>query len=341
MEGIDPVNAFALLSNFVLVPAISYGSQLALGALGITLVFGILRFANFAHGDLMAFGTMVVVLVTYALQAAEIGIHPLPTALLALPVGILAAVAISLGIDRTVFRFYRVKRAAPVILVVASVGVMYFLNGLTRFIIGPDDQRFADGERFLISAREFQQITGLEEGITIKVSQLMTVVVAILVVAGLFWFLQKTRMGKAMRAYSDNEDLALLSGISPDRVVAVTWILAATLATIAGTLYGLDKSFRPFTYFQLILPMFAAAILGGIGQPVGAIVGGYIVAISEVMVTYAYRKFLMYLAPGDTAPDGLMQILSTEYKFAVSFIILVIVLLVRPTGIFRGKVISA
>ena len=117
-------------------------------------------------------------------------------------------------------------------------------------------------------------------------------------VAALFWFLQKTRTGKAMRAYSDNEDLALLSGISPDRVVMITWILAAALATIAGTLYGLDKSFRPFTYFQLLLPIFAAAIVGGIGQPFGAIAGGFVIAFSEVMVTYAYKGVLAYLLPG-------------------------------------------
>lgn len=338
-ELVDILNAFILMSNFVFVPALSYGSQLALGALGITLVYGILRFANFAHGDLMAFGTMAVVLVTFWLQDQGVSIDPLPTALLALPIGIIVAVAITLGIDRTVYRFYRVRRAAPVIFVVASVGVMYVLNGLTRFIIGPDDQRFSDGARFLISARDFKKMTGLSEGVTIKLSQGVTVVVAIAVVAALFWFLQKTRTGKAMRAYSDNEDLALLSGINPDRVVAVTWVIAAVLATIAGTLYGLDKSFKPFTYFQLILPMFAAAIVGGIGQPIGAIVGGYVVAFSEVMVTYAYKKVFTYIGPDGWVPEGLLQILSTEYKFAVSFIILVIVLLVRPTGIFRGKVI--
>ena len=156
-------------------------------------------------------------------------------------------------------------------------------------------------------------------------------------VAALFWFLQKTRTGKAMRAYSDNEDLALLSGISPDRVVMITWILAAALATIAGTLYGLDKSFRPFTYFQLLLPIFAAAIVGGIGQPFGAIAGGFIIAFSEVMVTYAYKGFARL--PLGWQPEGLVQMLGTDYKFAVSFIILVVVLLIRPTGIFRGRVI--
>ena len=157
--------------------------------------------------------------------------------------------------------------------------------------------------------------------------------------AALFYFLQKTKMGKSMRAYSNNEDLALLSGINPERVVIVTWIIASTLVTIAGVLYGLDKSFKPFTYFNLLLPMFAAAIVGGIGSPIGAVIGGYVIAFSEITLTYAYKKFFIYLLPESLEPDGLVQILSTDYKFAVSFIILVIVLVVRPTGIVRGKVI--
>ena len=122
-------------------------------------------------------------------------------------------------------------------------------------------------------------------------------------------------------------------------MVLVTWIITAILATIAGTLYGLDKSFKPFTYLQLLLPMFAAAIVGGIGNPIGAIVGGYVIAFSEVIVTYAYKKVFIYLLPQSLEPDGLLQLLSTDYKFAVSFVILVLVLLVRPTGILRGKVL--
>ena len=338
-ETTDILNALVLFANFVFVPGLAYGSQLALGALGVTLVFGILRFANFAHGDLMAFGTMVTILATWGLQSMGIDLGPLPTALLALPVGILVTIALSLAIDRSVFSFYRKRKSAPVVLVIASVGVMFILNGLVRFIIGPNDQRFADGERFLITAREFRQMSGLSEGLAIKLTQGLTVVLAVVVVIALFWFLQRTRTGKAMRAFSDNEDLALLSGIDPQRVVMVTWIIAAALATIAGVLYGLDKSFKPFTYFQLLLPIFAAAIVGGIGQPIGAIVGGYVIAFSEVTVTYAYRKFLRYLLPENLQPDGLVQLLSTDYKFAVSFIILVVVLLVRPTGIFKGKVL--
>ncbi|HCK07949.1 MAG TPA: branched-chain amino acid ABC transporter permease, partial [Rhodobacter sp.] len=131
--------------------------------------------------------------------------------------------------------------------------------------------------------------------------------------------------------------LALLSGINPERVVQVTWILAATLATVAGVLYGLDKSFKPFTYFQLLLPIFASAIVGGLGNPLGAIAGGFIIAFSEVMVTYAWKKVATYALPDSWAPDGLLQLMSTDYKFAVSFSILILVLLFMPTGLFKGK----
>ncbi|EBA07208.1 branched-chain amino acid ABC transporter permease [Sagittula stellata] len=333
----DFVNALVALSNFVLIPAIAYGSQLALGALGVTLIYGILRFSNFAHGDTMAFGTMVTILVTWLFQSWGIGLGPLPTALLAIPFGIAGTAVLVLLTDRVVYRFYRAQKAKPIIFVMVSIGVMFIYNGLTRFVLGADDQIFSDGERFIISAGDFKRATGLAEGLGLKTTQAITVIVAILVVAVLFWFLNRTRTGKSMRAYSDNEDLALLSGINPERVVMVTWLIVAGLITVAGVLYGLDKSYKPFTYFQLLLPIFASAIVGGLGSPLGAIAGGFVIAFSEVGITYAWKKVLGYMMPEALEPSGLVQLLATEYKFAVSFMILVIVLLFRPTGLFKGK----
>ena len=333
----DILNALVAFLNFVFVPAMAYGAQLALGALGVTLIYSILRFSNFAHGDTMAFGTMATILFTWGFQSMGWHFGPLPTALLALPFGIAVTCALVLGTDRMVYAYYRRTKAPPVILVIVSMGVMFIMNALTRFIIGVGEQNFADGARFLISAGDFKAATGLAEGLAIKSTQAITLVVAVICVGLLFWFLQKTRTGKSMRAYSDNEDLALLSGINPDRVVQVTWIIAAALATIAGVLYGLDKSFKPFTYFQLLLPIFAAAIVGGLGSPIGAIVGGFLIAFSEITVTYAWKKVLGYLVPADMAPDGLVQLMSTDYKLAVSFGILIIVLLFMPTGLFKGK----
>ena len=333
----DVINAVVLLSNFLVVPATVYGCQLALGALGVTLVYGVLRFSNFAHGEIMAFGAMVTILATWLLQSWEVGLGPLPTALLAMPAGMAMAGGLCLLSDRWVYRFYRRRRAPSVIFLVASVGVMFVLNGLIRFIIGPDDQVFTDGTRFLVSARQFKAATGLDEGLAIKTTQIITVAVTVLLVLWLFWFLGRTRTGKSMRAYSDNEDLALLSGINPERVVAITWLIVGALAAVAGTLYGLDKSFKPFTFLSLLLPIFAAAIVGGLGSPLGAIAGAFVVAFSEVLLTYPYKKFLSYLGPEGWRPEGLVQLLATDYKFAVSFFILVVVLLVRPTGIFSGK----
>ena len=333
----DVLNAIVAFANFVFLPGLAYGAQLALGALGATLIYGILRFSNFAHGDTMAFGAMATILVTWGFQALGIGFGPLPTALLALPFGIAATMLFLLATDRVVYRFYRAQKAAPVILVIVSMGVMFVMNGVVRFIIGVDDINFADGQRFLISARDFKEMTGLDEGLAIRTTAVITLVTAAVAVAALFWFLNRTRTGKSMRAFSDNEDLALLSGINPEKVVAVTWLIVAALATTAGVLYGLDKSFKPFVYFQLLLPIFASAIVGGLGSPVGAIAGGFVIAFSEVMITYAWKKVLTYLAPESLAPDGLVQLLSTDYKFAVSFAILIIVLLFRPTGLFRGQ----
>jgi branched-chain amino acid transport system permease protein len=333
----DFLNATVALLNFVIVPGLAYGAQLALGALGVTLIYGILRFSNFAHGDTMAFGTMAAILATWGLQAAGFTFGWFPTALIALPVGIAVTGLLLLGTDRLVYRFYRRQKAAPVILVIVSMGVMFIMNGIVRFIIGVDDINFADGARFVISAGDFKDMTGLEEGLAIKASQAITLITAAFAVAVLFWFLNRTRTGKSMRAFSDNEDLALLSGINPERVVAVTWLIVAALATTAGVLYGLDKSFKAFTYFQLLLPIFAAAIVGGLGNPLGAIAGGFVIAFSEVTVTYAWKKVLVYLMPENLEPTGLVQLMSTDYKFAVSFAILIIVLLFKPTGLFKGQ----
>lgn len=333
----DFLNALVAFLNFVFIPATAYGAQLALGALGATLIYGILRFSNFAHGDTMAFGTAIVILGTWWLQAHGITFGPLPTALLALPFGIAVTAALVLATDRMVYRYYRKVRAKPVIIVIASMGVMFVMSGITRFIIGVEEIKFSDGVKFVIDPNSFKAATGLSEGLALRGTQLITVVTAALVVAALFWFLNKTRTGKSMRAFSDNEDLALLSGINPERVVQITWIIASALAVIAGTLYGLDKTYKALNYFSLLLPIFAAAVVGGLGNPLGAIAGGFLVAYSEVGVTYAWKKVATYVLPESLAPDGLMQIMSTEYKFSVSFAILILVLLFKPTGIFKGK----
>jgi branched-chain amino acid transport system permease protein len=333
----DFLNAVVAITNLLIIPATTYGAQLALGALGVTLIYSILRFSNFAHGDTMAFGTVVTIGITTLFQSWGVSLGPLPTALLALPFAIAITAVLLVGTDFAIYRFYRKKRAVPIIFVMASLGVMFVMNGLIRFMAGVKDQTFDDGTRFIIKARDFKEWSGLDEALALRTTQVLTLVVAIAIVAWLFWFLNKTRTGKSMRAFSDNEDLALLSGINPNRVVMVTWVIVAMLATTAGVLYGLDKAYSPYTYFQLLLPTFAAAIVGGLGNPLGAIVGGFVVSFSEVMVTYVWKKVAVYLLPTALEPTGLLQLMSTEYKFAVSFAILVVVLLFKPTGLFKGQ----
>ena len=336
---IDFLNSIIVLLNFIIIPGISYGSQLALGALGVTFVYAILRFANFAHGEIMSFGAMITILFTWFFQSKNISLGILPTALLALPIGIIATIILCIISDKFVFQYYRYQKSVPVVLAMVSIGLMFVINAIIRIIIGTETIKFSDGQKFIMKAKEFKVMTGLNEGLALKSSQVITILITILLLSFTFWFLQKTKTGKSMRAFSDNEDLALLSGINPDRVVLTTWIIVGVLACVAGTLYGLDKNYKPLIYLNLVLPIFASAIVGGIGNPFGAVVGGYIIAFSEIMITYAYKKFFVYLLPSSLEPSGLVQLLSTDYKFAVSFSILVIVLLIRPSGIFKGRVL--
>ena len=333
----DFLNAFILLLNYTIIPALAYGSQLALGAIFVTLIYGVLRFANFATGDMMSFGTMFAVLLTYYFQSLGINLGIFPTALITIPFATFMMILYMLTIDKFVFEYYRIKKSPPVQLAMVSVGVMFVTQAIIRIIIGPTDRTFMDGEKFILKASEFKDMTGLSEGLTIKSTQGITIIVTLIAVSIMFWFLNKTKTGTSMRAYSDNEDLALLSGIDPKKVVLITWIIAGILATIGGILYGLDKSYRPFVYFNNMLPIFAAAIVGGIGNPYGAFLGGYVIAFAEIFLTYAYKRFFTYILPESLEPNSMIQLLSTDYKFAVSFSILVIVLLFRPSGIFKGK----
>ena len=334
------LNGITLIANYIIIPGLTYGSQLALGALGITIIYSVLRFSNFAHGEFMSFGAMSAILLSWLFISSGITLHPLPTAIIVLPIAIVLTISYCIIIDKFIFKFYRKQNSKSVINLIVSIGVMFFTGGLIRFIIGPGDRNFFDGERFILNARTFKNITGLNEGLTLKTTQGITIVLSILIVILLFWFLNKTKTGKSMRAYSDNKELALLSGINPEKVVLITWIITGTLACIAGTLYGLDKSYKPFTYLHLVLPIFSAAIVGGVGNPVGAIIGGFVIAFSELIITFAYKKIFFYFLPDTFLPDGLLQILSTDYKIAVSFMILVLVLLIKPTGIYKGKVIE-
>jgi branched-chain amino acid transport system permease protein len=303
----------------------------------VTLIFGVLRFSNFAHGDTMAFGTAFVILFTWWFQSGHQR-GPLPTALLALPFGIARHRAMVLATDRWSIASTAGRRPSRSSWSSSRPGVMFVMNGLVRMIIGTSEQNFDRRRADSLNPQDFKAWTGLAEPLAIKTTQVISVVTAVVCVAALFWFLQKTRTGKSMRAFADNEDLALLSGINPDRVVMITWIIAGGAGLHRGHALRPGQVVRAFVYFGLLLPIFAAAIVGGLGSPLGAIAGSFIVAFSELIVTNAWKKIAGYLVPPDWLGDGLYQALSTDYKVAVSFTILIIVLLFRPQGIFGGQV---
>jgi branched-chain amino acid transport system permease protein len=152
-------------------------------------------------------------------------------------------------------------------------------------------------------------------------------------------FLTRTRLGKAMRAMADNADLAQVSGINTQLVVRVTWVIAGALACAAGTMLSLDVSLKPDLAFNIILPIFAAAIVGGLGQAYGAIAGGFLLGFAETLGVFNWSTLLRPLQANlpqwiVIPPD--LSLVPTEYKLTVSFIILVVTLLWRPTGIFKG-----
>ena len=176
-------------------------------------------------------------LLTYYFQSLGINLGIFPTALITIPLATFMMILYMLSIDKFVFEYYRIKKSPPVQLAMVSVGVMFVTQAIIRIIIGPADRTFLDGEKFILKASEFKEMTGLNEGLTIKSTQAITIVITMIAVSIMFWFLNKTKTGTSMRAYSDNEDLALLSGIDPKRVVMITWVIAGILATIGGILY--------------------------------------------------------------------------------------------------------
>ena len=158
---IDFLNSIIVLLNFIIIPGISYGSQLALGALGVTFVYAILRFANFAHGEIMSFGAMITILFTWFFQSQNIGLGILPTALLALPIGIIATIILCIISDKFVFQYYRYQKSVPVVLAMVSIGVMFVINAIIRIIIGTETIKFSDGQKFIMKAKQFKGMTGL------------------------------------------------------------------------------------------------------------------------------------------------------------------------------------
>jgi len=291
--------------NLYLVPGLTIGSVYALGAVGISMIFGILRFAHFAHGDLMTIGAYGVLTAVWFIP-----VHPL----LLLPFGMALAVVAALAVDQF---FYKPLRKLPTIYtVIASFGVALIFRSLAQLFWSSGNQVFVPGVRMPVVLFDTFRISTLH-----MQAILLTLVIAV----ALHFFLTRSKLGRAMRAVSDEPELAAVAGLDTERVVRWTWVIGASLAATAGVFAGMDTSMHPNLGWNLLLAMFAAAVLGGIGKPMGAIAGGLIIGIAEETATFTWFSDEPFISP--------------SYKSAVAFFIMVALLIFRPQGLFKGRLL--
>jgi branched-chain amino acid transport system permease protein/neutral amino acid transport system permease protein len=289
------------------------GSIIALGSIGLTLIWSILDLFNCAHGDQMTVGAYVALLTVSLLSGAgflqgKVGPFSFNWGLLvAFIPAILASIGLAILIDRWVYRPIRQWGVPAIVGFIASIGVAFALRGLIYVLWGADFHFYFKGVRRMFF---------LPLEIKIRPDEIFILVVAWALVALIYLFLAKTKMGKALRALADNPELARIAGISTERMTMWVWAIAGTLIAIAGILYGIQTQLRPEMGWIFLLPLFAAVILGGQGSITGALMGALVMGIAQ-QVSTAW--------------------LEATYKPAVAFMIMVLVLLFRPQGIFGRR----
>ena len=332
------MNEFIFFLNKVVISGAVTGSIYAMGAIGVTLIYSILRFSHFAHADLMTTGAFVTFVLTALFPHAGSPLG-LPTAFVMLPIAMVVTSLLAIGIDKTFYKPLRQHNVKPIVFVMASLGVTFMLQGLVRLLFGTSTRNLYIDDRKEIFRIELPWELASRKLVITEPQILLFVFTAVAVIA-LHLFLTRARLGKAMRAMSDNAELARLSGINVNVVVVVTWVIAGSLAAAAGTLLSLDVTLKPDLSFNLLLPVFAAAIVGGVGHVYGAVLGGFVVGFSESLAVFNWASVLRPLEKAYEwdLPRNL-ALVPTEYKITVPFFILIAILVLRPTGILKGKVL--
>ncbi|MEN9764067.1 MAG: hypothetical protein RL397_22 [Pseudomonadota bacterium] len=291
------------------------GSVYALVALGYTMVYGILQLINFTHGEVLMIGAMVSLTMVMLLQSMFPELNGLWIMVMALVVTIPVCMILSATIERVAYRPLRnAPRLAPLI---TAIGLSIVLQTLAMMIWGPNPKVFPD----------LLPTTPIEiGGAFLAPKQLLILVVSAVLMAGLIILIQTTSMGRAMRAVSENPKIALLMGINPDRIIAITFMIGAALAAVAGMLVAMNYNIVHFTMgFIPGLKAFTAAVLGGIGNVPGAVLGGLLLGIIESLGAG-------YI--GDITGG----FLGSHYQDIFAFAVLIIVLLFRPSGLLGERV---
>jgi branched-chain amino acid transport system permease protein len=296
----------------ILADGFIMGSVVALGAIGLSLTLTIFRFSNFAHGELLAWGSYLA-LVGAAAVAQVLALLPATMGPFSFGPALLLAVGtagIALVLDALLFK--RLRRQGSITLVIASFGAALALRNLLQFWQGGVPQYYSENLQIAMNLVP-RSIMG---GLRITPDQALVLVLSVLVVAGLHLFLRYSTLGRSMRATATNRALAQVSGIDPERILRTTWVLGAVLAAVAGVMAGITVQLRPTMGQDLLLPMFAAVILGGLGSVWGAVIGGLVVGLAEsASVTWV----------------------GAEYRAAAAFVVLMVILIIRPTGLFGEK----
>jgi branched-chain amino acid transport system permease protein len=297
-----------------------FSSIIVLGSIGLSLIYSIADFANFAHGDTMTIGAYAALVTFSAIGGITAGVLSLPLGFfIALLVGMVVAVAVAIVTDRLI---YKPLDVGSIGMLITSIGVAFVYRAVIQMGFGADFTRFD-----VPTLRPIESL--VPYGIRITEHDVAIVITAVVLVVGLHLLLQHTDLGRKMRAMADNPDLARVSGIRTDRVKIVAWIIGAGLAGAGGVFLGLFNQLAPRMGFNLLLVIFAAVILGGIGSVYGAVLGGFLIGmINQLMPALGELGAILPLVP-----DSFSIPIGIEYANAVAFLIMVAVLLVRPNGI--------
>jgi branched-subunit amino acid ABC-type transport system permease component len=299
----------------ILINTLVRAAELSLLAIGLTMVFDILKFANFAHTDYAVLGALIAYVFNRIL-GLNLFVAIIFAAFVTGWVGIL--------IDQAIFKRLRKIGAKPVTLMITSMGTAIALRNLMRLIWSSHTKTYA------IALQRPLEILGAR----ITPLQIGIIVVGSLSMITFHLLLHRTTFGKALRAISDNSDLANACAIDSEKMIKWMWFLASAYGVIGGSMIAMEHLLYPRLGFDVIIPVFCATILGGIGNPYGAMLGALTLAFAENLILALDLAPLINL--GGLFNVGSIQI-STGYKPAISFMILIIVLLFKPTGILRKK----